>query len=28
MKGSVRSGYAHPSGFKCSWGFKLTVKKK
>ncbi len=28
IKGTVKSWYKHPSGFKCSWGFKVTLKKK
>jgi hypothetical protein len=28
MKGTVRSWYKHPSGFKCSWGFKVSLTKR
>ena len=28
IKGTVKSWYKHPSGFKCTWGFKVTLKKK
>ena len=28
IKGTVSSWYKHPSGFKCTWGFKVTLKKR
>jgi len=28
MTGTVKSWYRHPKGFKCSWGFNVTLKKK